>query len=132
MLAYARAAPAVRLWPCAADQWTNPLPPHAVPAPLLLLCSGLRTAPGLYKIACSSTARIRLVTALVVRAAPYTARTASHTATAPPPLRRGMCTVPCRRQNPGRSRAALLPASASGPPLPCGLRCVQRGRRVTR
>ena len=38
--------------------------PQAVPAPPLLLCSGLRTAPCLYTIARSSTARFRLVTAL--------------------------------------------------------------------
>ena len=59
-------------------------------------------------IALSSTARICLVTASAVRAAPCATRMASHTTTAPPlPLRCGLCTVPCRRQI-ARSSAARV------------------------
>ena len=61
MVAYTRPAPAVLLRPSTADWWRTPSLPHVVPAPLLLLCSGLRTTHGLYKITRSSTARIHLV-----------------------------------------------------------------------
>ena len=40
----------------------------------------------------------------------------------------GSGTAPCLRP----IARALPPASTSGPPLPCGLRSVQRGRQVTR
>ena len=93
-----------------AGQWRNTSLPDAVPAPPLLLCSALRSATGVYKVARGSTASIRLVTAFAVRAALCAAWTASRTVTAPPPpLRRGRCIVPCRRQiarSSARSRAA--------------------------
>ena len=88
--------------------------PQAVPAPPLLLCSGLRTAPCLYTTARSWTARFHLVSASAVRAALCTARMASHTAAAlPPPLQRWSCTVVGRRRI-----ARSLAAAQAGPGCP--------------
>ena len=62
----------------------NPPPPLPTVQPFAP-DSGLRTATGVYKVARSSTASIRLLTASAVHAALCAARTASRTVTAPPP-----------------------------------------------
>ena len=106
----------------------NYSPRSSRPAPFL--CIGLCTTPCLYTIVHSSTARIRLATAS--RHYQHFAQHGWRVTPRPPhshfDTRRAQCPAG------GRLCAALLPASAPGPPQPCELprRSVQRGRRVTR
>ena len=78
---------------------------HSVTARLPLLCSGMRKAPGQYRIARSPTARTRLVTASAARAALCAARTA--------PNRLCCCRWTLPSQPPPTVDSAVIP------PIPC-------------
>ena len=97
---------------------------HSVTARLPLLCSGMRKAPGQYRIARSPTARTRLVTASAARAALCAARTApnrlcccSWTLPSQPPPTVDSAVIPpisCPAQAPPGRPAFGRPAVGSG------------------
>ena len=89
--------------------------PLSVPAPLRPRCLRLRIALGRRRFARSPAARIRLVPTATIWAAPCATRSASHTATAPPPPRcGGSRTAP---GGPGRRRTARSSAARAMPRL---------------